>query len=322
MNPIDPRQFRNALGAFTTGVTVVTTRDAQGQDVGLTANSFSSVSLDPPMVLWSLAKNSNSLPAFMGSDHFAVHILSTRQQPMSDRFAKRGADKFGGLDIARGHGEVPLLNDCAARFECRMAYRYEGGDHMIFVGEVLKFEHFNLPSLVYQSGGYALAVKKPAEYAAEDASYSSESFGRNALTYLLGRVYHQMRFQLKAFLDERELDDVGHQVLGILGIRDGRSIGELDAMVRVTGPRVDLESLASLEGRGFVKIEGQGAGAIVHLTDSGRDLSIEIVAATKSIEDDALEVFDPTEVQVMTHLVRRLARRTSVETPPLWKKAD
>lgn len=322
MNPIDPRQFRNALGAFTTGVTVVTTRDAQGQDIGLTANSFSSVSLEPPMVLWSLAKNANSLVAFMDSEHFAVHILSTKQQPMSDRFAKRGTDKFGGLDIARGYGEVPLLNECAARFECRMAYRYEGGDHMIFVGEVLKFEHFNLPSLVYQSGGYALAVKKPAEYAAEDASYSSESFGRNALTYLLGRVYHQMRFQLKSFLEERGLDDVGHQVLGILGIRDARSIAELDALVRITGTRVHAQSMESLARRGLVKIDGASDDAIVHLTDAGRELGIEIVAATKSIEDDALEVFDPTEVQVLTHLVRRLARRTSVEAPPLWKKAD
>ncbi len=153
MNTIDPKQFRNALGAFTTGVTVVTTRKPDGTDVGLTANSFNSVSLEPPMVLWSLAKTSGSLQAFNDSEHFAVHILSNRQEALSGRFAKRGIDKFEGQELSRGQGGVPLLPGCSARFECRVAYRYEGGDHVIFVGEVLNSEHFGLPPLVFQSGG-------------------------------------------------------------------------------------------------------------------------------------------------------------------------
>ena len=114
---IDAREFRNALGSFTTGVTIVTTRDASGHDVGLTANSFNSVSLDPPLVLWSLAKSSTSLSAFVEAKHFAVHILAADQEPLSNRFATRGADKFAGLQIERGEGGMPLLHGCAARFD-------------------------------------------------------------------------------------------------------------------------------------------------------------------------------------------------------------
>ncbi|MGH8446913.1 MAG: flavin reductase [Solimonas sp.] len=318
MSTIDTKQFRNALGAFTTGVTVVTTRGESGTDVGLTANSFNSVSLDPPMVLWSLAKTSGSLPAFSSHGYFAVHILSNRQEALSGRFARRGIDKFEGLQLGRGHGEVPLLDGCSARFECRMAYRYDGGDHVIFVGEVLNFEHFGLPPLVFQSGGYALAVKKPAEYAAEEAAYLADSFGRNALTYLLGRVFHQLRHQLKPVLAEHRLSDIEHQVVGVLGVHDGRTIEELDALLRLTGQCVTAEALADFARRGFVVI---GADGQVRLTEAGRHLNIELVAATKAVEDHALEGFDHGEVQVLTHLVRRLARATRAEVPPLWKKA-
>ena len=319
MNVIDPKQFRTALGAFTTGVTVVTTHHA-GVDIGLTANSFNSVSLDPPMVLWSLAKTSGSLQAFNEIDHFAVHILSNRQEALSGRFAKRGIDKFEGQPISRGQGGVPLLGGCSARFECRTAYRYEGGDHVIFVGEVLNFEHFGLPPLVFQSGGYALAVKKPAEYAAEEAAYQTDSFGRNALTYLLGRVFHQLRYQLKPQLELHALNDVEHQVIGVLGVCEQRHLSELDALLKLTGQSVTVAALAGLDQRGYLGIGGEPDPSI-SLTAAGRQLNIELVAATKSIEDDALESFDHGEVQVLTHLVRRLAHATRADTPPLWTRS-
>ena len=160
--PIRTRQFRNALGAFATGVTIVTTRSHAGEDIGLTANSFNSVSLEPPMVLWSLAKSSQSLPAFLESGHFAVHVLASSQEELSLTFATRGADKFAGLVLERGKGEIPLLGGCSARFQCRTAFNYEGGDHVIFVGEVQAFDHFNRPPLVFHSGRYAVTVERPA----------------------------------------------------------------------------------------------------------------------------------------------------------------
>src|SRR5436305_14988278 len=105
--PIRPRQFRNALGAFATGVTIVTTRSRAGEDIGLTANSFNSVSLEPRMVLWSLAKCSQSVPAFLESGDFAVHVLASSQEELSLTFGTRGADKFAGLGLERGTGGSP-----------------------------------------------------------------------------------------------------------------------------------------------------------------------------------------------------------------------
>lgn len=164
------RRFRTALGAFATGVTIVTTRDGEARDVGLTANSFNSVSLDPPMVLWSLARNSRSLPAFVEASHFAVHVLAADQEELSLKFARRGVDKFSGLDLERGAGQVPLLRGCSARFQCRTAFHHEAGDHVIFLGEVAAFDHSDLPELLFHRGRYALAVPKtsspvpPAEF--------------------------------------------------------------------------------------------------------------------------------------------------------------
>jgi 3-hydroxy-9,10-secoandrosta-1,3,5(10)-triene-9,17-dione monooxygenase reductase component len=164
------RRFRVALGAFATGVTIVTTRDGEGRDVGLTANSFNSVSLDPPMVLWSLARGARSLPAFLAASHFAVHVLAADQEELSMRFAARGSEKFAGVDLERGVAQIPLLRGCAARFQCRTAFRHEAGDHMIFVGEVEEFDRSDLPELLFHRGRYSLAVPKatspvpPAEF--------------------------------------------------------------------------------------------------------------------------------------------------------------
>jgi len=162
----DARAFRNALGDFVTGVTIVTTRDADGQDVGLTANSFNSVSLDPPMVLWSLALDSTHLPAFRHATWWAVHVLASSQQTLSGRFASKGADKFAGLSVGRGPGDVPLLEGCAARFVCRTAFEYEGGDHAILVGEVLSFDRAGFPPLVYHQGRYGRVLAPPPGAAA------------------------------------------------------------------------------------------------------------------------------------------------------------
>jgi flavin reductase (DIM6/NTAB) family NADH-FMN oxidoreductase RutF len=156
------RRFRSALGAFATGVTIVTTCDGEGRDVGLTANSFNSVSLDPPMVLWSLARSARSLPAFVAASHFAVHVLAADQEELSLRFAARGSEKFAGLDLERGVAHIPLLRGCSARFQCRTAFRHEAGDHMIFVGEVADFDHSDRPELLFHRGRYSLAVPKPS----------------------------------------------------------------------------------------------------------------------------------------------------------------
>ncbi|WP_428851447.1 flavin reductase family protein [Imbroritus primus] len=148
----DSKQFRGALSAFATGITVVTSRSADGKDFGLTATSFNSVSLDPPMVLWSLDCKSSNAAAFEQVDAFAVHILAAGQEHICKQFSTRGIDRFAGLDLTRGHGDVPVIQGCTAVFECRIAHRYQGGDHVIMVGEVLSFSTAPSDPLVFYRG--------------------------------------------------------------------------------------------------------------------------------------------------------------------------
>ncbi len=128
--------FRAALGMFATGVTIITARDAGGAPVGLTANSFNSVSLLPPLVLWSLARTAGSMPAFEHGSHYAINILSAGQHALAARFASKTVDRFADLAFTEGAGGAPILEGSAAVFECFNRSQYEEGDHVIFVGEV------------------------------------------------------------------------------------------------------------------------------------------------------------------------------------------
>lgn len=151
----DVRGLRDALGRFATGVTVVTTLDAAGRPVGLTANSFNSVSLDPPMVLWSLARRSLNLRIFLDAGHFAVNVLAADQRDLSDRFAKPAGDRFAGVDWEAGTAGVPVFPGTVASFECATDSRIDGGDHVIFLGRVARFRHADKEPLIYHAGRYS-----------------------------------------------------------------------------------------------------------------------------------------------------------------------
>jgi flavin reductase (DIM6/NTAB) family NADH-FMN oxidoreductase RutF len=160
------RELRDALGRFATGVTVVTTMTPRGP-LGITANSFSSVSLDPPLVLWSPARRSRRFPAFEAAPHFAVHVLSAGQRWLAEHFARAGGG-FAPVEFGAGIGGVPLLEGCAARFECRHEARYDGGDHLIVVGLVLRLVQADLPPLLFYRGRYCgLRHALPSEGAPE-----------------------------------------------------------------------------------------------------------------------------------------------------------
>jgi len=126
---------------FATGVTIVTARAANGRLVGLTANSFNSVSLHPPLVLWSLSRTAGSLIAFSTGSHYAINILAADQKELAERFAAKGADRWAGVSFSDGTGGAPLLSGAAATFECFNRSRYDEGDHVIFVGEVERCSH-------------------------------------------------------------------------------------------------------------------------------------------------------------------------------------
>jgi 3-hydroxy-9,10-secoandrosta-1,3,5(10)-triene-9,17-dione monooxygenase reductase component len=312
------RQFRDALGAFATGVTIVTTRTRAGEDVGLTANSFNSVSLEPPMVLWSLAKTARSLPAFLESSYFAVHVLSAAQEELSHTFARRGVDKFSGLVIERGRGDIPLLDGCSARFQCRTAIKYEGGDHVVFIGEVESFDHFDRPPLVFHGGRYAAAIAKPRAAAASEASEPDSSFSEDFLVFLVARAHFQLFLGLKRDLERHGLTEWQWFVLSILGMRDNRTVAELDQILWRTGTRVTYELVAGLAAAGFAQLHGSNdPGARVTLSEAGRRVVIELVAAAKAIEAHAENNVGFDEAQLLKQALRSILRETDPGPPPL-----
>lgn len=306
----DTRSLRNALGAFATGVTIVTTRRADGGDVGLTANSFSSVSLDPPMVLWSLAKTSSNIEAFREAKHFAVHILSADQDALSGQFASKTGDKFAAVKLGRGHDGIPLLHECAARFECRTAYQYEGGDHVIFVGEVLDFSHSERPPLIFHGGRYGLVMRKDAAPAAPDAV---SSLTPNDLIYLISRAFHHIRAEAVEERRRRGWSQSEYAVLSVLGRGDHKTLPEIAAVARFHDWTVTPEAVAALARQGLVTMDGTAETDRIHLTPEGRTAIIQLIAMLKSAEADALEDFDPSEVQMLKQLLRRLTQKNEAE---------
>jgi len=155
---IDPRDFRNALGTYATGVTIITAAGTDGKPYGLTCNSFASVSLNPPLVLWSLVLYSSSLSVFQNAGHFAVNVLGASQQALSNKFAKSAEDKFVGVAWTPGIGNAPLLHDCVASFQCRAINRYYGGDHVIFLGAVEAYAYTRNEPLLFARGSYGRFV--------------------------------------------------------------------------------------------------------------------------------------------------------------------
>lgn len=156
---VDPkRRLRTALGQFATGVTAIMTRDAGGALVGLTANSFTAVSLDPPMVLWSLRRAARCYEAFRCCDHFVINVLAQDQLGIAQQFSQTGTDRFAGVSWSPSPTSgLPVIDGASAWFECRMANAYDAGDHTIFVGDVLGFAHAERAPLVFHAGTYVRA---------------------------------------------------------------------------------------------------------------------------------------------------------------------
>jgi len=159
----DPREFRDALGSFATGVTVISAQPADGPPIGVTCNSFASVSLDPPLVLWCLRKASGTVPLFSDTGHFGVSILAESQSELSVHFAKRGEHKFGEVPHVTWTTGAPLLDGAVARFDCETVERVDAGDHYVFIGRVVRFDaDATRAPLVFLRGNYSELVAASA----------------------------------------------------------------------------------------------------------------------------------------------------------------
>jgi flavin reductase (DIM6/NTAB) family NADH-FMN oxidoreductase RutF len=149
--------LRRALGRFATGVTVITTRDDEGRSIGLTANSFNSLSLDPALVLWSLGATQGSSAVFRSASHFAINILSAGQIELSQRFSSPVEDRFAGVDCVQDGLAAPLIKGCAAWLICRQRQHIHLGDHLLFIGEIEQVGAADEPPLLFHNGNYMFA---------------------------------------------------------------------------------------------------------------------------------------------------------------------
>lgn len=317
----DTTAFRNALGSFTTGVTIITATAPDGTPVGLTANSFNSVSLDPPMVLWSLAKTSLSVEAFNEAKHWNVHVLSQEQQDLSNTFASRGENKFAGIDLEEGLSDAPLIPDCSARFQCRNMVTHDGGDHLIYIGEVLNFDQQDLPPLVFQQGQYAMTARKPWE----GVELSSEpkapecSYNEDLLGYLLGRSHFQMLFRMRKVFDEQAHEDSHFFALSVLNIQANLSLEEINDYIKYTGHSLtdtDIEFLISQEL--IEKLDDE----TYQLTANGRETSLLHIAQAKAIEEELIRDLGQGDVMALKLLLKRLISKTDPGLPDLWKAKE
>lgn len=165
LRPIDrqePREIRKLLGQFATGVTIMTTSSEQGRNVGMTANSFSSLSLDPPLILWSISKTAPSYVDFTQCQYFAVHMLAQEHHQLSAHFARGAEDKFAGVGYHMVEQGIPVLQDTLATLVCRNVKQYEGGDHTILIGEIELYHQTPRDPLLFYAGGYHVPVQHPA----------------------------------------------------------------------------------------------------------------------------------------------------------------
>lgn len=316
---IDARSFRTALGSFATGVTVITTRAADGTPVGLTANSFNSVSLEPPMVLWSLSRSAKSMPVFEQAEHFAVHVLAADQEALSTRFARSGGDKFAHLALETGIADLPLLSGCAARFQCRTSFRHDGGDHLIFVGEVLEFDSTERAPLIYHAGQYALSARKGGLGKPRSARMAG-TFSEDHLGYLLDRANQQFYRPVRQQVHTLGLTDEGYSLLCLLTLRHAMPPQEVMALMGQSA-NAAAALLADMGDMGLIARE-DGAPPRYHLTDKGWDVTLHLMAASKAREADVLNILGEVDTFALKTLLLRLVREHGADQPDLWAEPE
>lgn len=290
----DPHAFRNALGQFATGVTVVTTIDSAGAPVGVTASSFNSVSLDPPLILWSLAKTAQSMPAYQNSGGFNVHVLASHQSPLSNKFAKSGDDKFDGVDWSTCQDGFPVLPEYAALFRCKTHFQYEGGDHIIFVGEVTEHQTHDFPVLVFQGGRYADAKVKtmPTEPSSPAVDMQSGQFTNDFLLYLISRAHFQSSYPTRKAFSKLGMSEPEYFCLSLLALNGGLPSDEIVSRLEHTGHHPDAEIFARLRRKSWI----EGKDDNIELSESGRETFIGLLAHSKALKEQLLKHFTDEEL--------------------------
>ncbi|QLF93375.1 flavin reductase family protein [Pseudomonas sp. ABC1] len=263
---LDPRAFRRALGNFATGVTVMTAASGE-QRVGVTANSFNSVSLEPALVLWSIDKRSSSHGVFEQASHFAVNILAADQIDLSNRFARSRDDKFADVVCETGLGGAPLLSDCAARFQCERYQQIDGGDHWILLGRVVAFDDLGRAPLLYHQGAYCAVLPHP--------HLTAEALGNASPSAFQGRLsdnfYYLMTQAVRAYQADYQPRQLASglrtseaRLLLVLSSDAGLALPALQRLVAMPLREIEV-SLDVLRRKGLLDEHGQGGYCLTAL---------------------------------------------------------
>ena len=305
-NPIeiDARAFRRALGNFATGVTIITAKGVDGTRVGVTASSFNSLSIDPPLVLWSSKKDTPSCKIFETASHFAVNILAADQLEMSNHFARQQEDKFACVDWEEGIGGAPVFPNCAGRFQCETYDKLEGGDHWIFVGKVVDFDDFGRSPLCFHQGSYAMVYSHPDTFpSVEKDTPQDDDWGRtgNHAFFLMLRAVraYQERYQPK--IEVLDLSLIEARILLMLNDLSGMAADELVQLLHT--PMAEARAaLATLENRGFVVSQEGGYS----LTEEGQRKANQCWAVAEAHAQETFTPFSDAEVEGFTTMLRKL----------------
>jgi 4-hydroxyphenylacetate 3-hydroxylase, reductase component len=291
----DTRAFRRALGNFATGVTVVTAATSSGRKVGVTANSFNSVSLDPPLILWSIDKRSSSHEVFEEASHFAVNVLAADQIDLSNNFARPKDDRFADIEYDPGEGGSPVFADCSARFHCEKFQQVDGGDHWIMIGKVVAFDDFGRSPLLYHQGAYSMVLPHTRMTRREEGQAPSSHFqGRlsHNLYYLMTqalRIY-QASYQPRQLSTGLRTSEA--RMLMVLENDAGLNMTDLQREVAMPAREIE-EAVANLKRKSLVNDEGER----VRLTAKGIDETEGLWAIAKEQQDKVFGQFSDEQVE-------------------------
>lgn len=301
----DPKEFRRCLGNFATGVTVITAQLEDGTKVGVTANSFNSVSLDPPLVLWSIIKQSSSYPIFEKASHFAVNILAADQIDLSNQFARPSDDKFAHVDYALGAGQAPLLTQTAANFQCENYQILDGGDHWIMIGKVVAFENHGRSPLLYVQGSYAGALPFTGAKTSEQNVASRATLERlhNSAIYLMNKVLQKLQENYLPKQSATGLSSSEARLLLVLSDTHGITYEDLKNLVTIPEPDVQA-GVESLQGFGLINDS-------MALTEKGHDMAERLWSISNQQTKEVFESFSEEQYQSFKQQLQMLLKQLS-----------
>lgn len=299
----DPAAFRRCLAQFSTGVAVIATRLGE-KITAMTSNSFSSVSLDPPLILWSIKRDSQSFAIFEAASHFTVNILAHDQVELSQNFARSGPDKFNGVTWTPGIEGIPLIDGVVATFECQNRQILDGGDHVILIGLVERYCRFDRQPLLFSQGRYAMVADYPGgdKPASEAPTGEAEPGSRQLTTSLFLQAYKAMA---DVFERARRLGGLSLQesmLLRAVETRPGRTLEDLLLSI-LLGMDIGYSVYAQLLERGFITVD---ADKRIQLTSDGERRIMSVIQHSLEIECETFRSLAPEDLAVTRRVLKSL----------------